>query len=484
MIPLTLAEAATASGGELRDAEPGAVASALATDSRAVVDGALFFALPGSRADGSSFAGAALEAGAVAVVARRGALGHGPRIEVGDPLEALGAVGAAIRARSRAHVVGVTGSTGKTTTKDLLAAVLSTRMATVANTASFNNEVGLPLTLARLEPGTEALVVEMGARGHGHIAALARLARPEIGVVLNVGTAHLGMFGSQAAIAQAKGELVEALPASGTAVLNADDPLVAAMARRTAARVLSFGLGHGAEVRAEAVALDADGHASFKLRTPSGGAETTLPAPGEHLVQDALAAAAAGHALGLDPEDIARGLREATLSPMRMQVQRRADGLTVINDAYNANPASMGAALKTLAAARRDGRVVALLGEMAELGEHAQAEHDRLGRLATRLGIDRLVGVGDLGEVTVRAARLEGMWPEEAIAVADGDAAVAALETWLRPGDVVLVKASRVVALDRVAERLVGGPGGAGAEGAGPPAKGSRAGPEPDERGT
>ena len=485
MIPLTLAEAATASGGELRDAEPGTVASALVTDSRAVVEGALFFALPGSRADGSSFAAAALEAGAVAVVARRGALGQGPRIEVGDPLEALGAIGAAVRARSKAHVVGVTGSTGKTTTKDLLAAVLSTRMATVANTASFNNEVGLPLTLARLEPGTEALVVEMGARGHGHIAALARLARPEIGVVLNVGTAHLGIFGSQAAIAQAKGELVEALPASGTAVLNADDPLVAAMARRTAARVLSFGLGAGAEVRAEAVALDAGGHASFKLRTPAGGAETTLPAPGEHLVQDALAAAAAGHALGLDPEDVARGLREATLSPMRMQVQRRADGLTVINDAYNANPASMGAALKTLAAARRGGRVVAVLGEMAELGEHAQAEHDRLGRRATRLGIDRLVGVGELGEVTVRAARLEGMWPEEAIAVADGDAAVAALEAWLRPGDVVLVKASRVVALDRVAERLVRGPGGAEAERAVPSAKGSaRAGPEPDERGT
>jgi UDP-N-acetylmuramoyl-tripeptide--D-alanyl-D-alanine ligase len=485
MIPLTLAEAAAASGGELRDAEPSAVASALATDSRAVVRGGLFVALPGSRADGSSFAAAALEAGAVAVVARRGALGHGPRIEVADPLDALGAIAAAVRSRSKAHVVGVTGSTGKTTTKDLLAAVLSTRMATVANTASFNNEVGLPLTLARLEPGTEALVVEMGARGHGHIAALARLASPEIGVVLNVGTAHLGMFGSQAAIAQAKGELVEALPASGTAVLNADDPLVAGMAARTAARVLSFGLGASAEVRAEAVALDADGRASFKLRTPAGGAETTLPAPGEHLVQDALAAAAAGHALGLDPEDVARGLREAALSPMRMQVQRRADGLRVINDAYNANPASMAAALKTLAAARRGGRVVAVLGEMAELGEQAPAEHDRLGRLATRLGIDRLLGVGELGEVAVRAARLEGMWPEEAIAVADGDAAVASLEAWLRPGDVVLVKASRVVALDRVAERLVRGPGWAETEREAPSAQGSaRAGPEPDERGT
>jgi UDP-N-acetylmuramoyl-tripeptide--D-alanyl-D-alanine ligase len=485
MIPLTLAEVAAACRGELRDGDPDASASALATDSRAVVPGGLFVALPGSQADGASFAGAALQAGAVAVVARRGALGQGPRVEVDDPLDALGAIGAAVRGRSRAHVVGVTGSSGKTTTKDLLAAVLSTRMATVANTASFNNEVGLPLTLARLEPDTEALVVEMGARGHGHVASLARLARPEIGVVLNVGTAHIGMFGSQAAIAQAKGELVESLPASGTAVLNADDPLVWGMAERTAARVLSFGLGAGAEVRAEAVGLDQEGRASFKLRTPTGAAETTLPAPGEHLVQDALAAAAAGHALGLDPEDLARGLREAALSPMRMQVQRRSDGLTVINDAYNANPASMAAALKTLVAARRDGRLVAVLGEMAELGEQAPAEHDRLGGLVPRLGIERLVGVGELGEVTVRAARLEGMSPDEAIAVADGDAAVAALEAWLRPGDVVLVKASRVVALDRAAERLVRGPGWAGTDRAVSDARGpARAGPEPDEWGT
>ena len=462
MIPLTLDEAAAATGGRLVEADGAAVVTGLVVDSRAVAPGGLFVALPGSRTDGSHFAAQALEAGAVAVVARAGAVEAGPRIEVDDPLAALGALGAAVRARSSAHVVGVTGSTGKTTTKDLLAAVLATRLATVANTASFNNEVGLPLTLARLEPGTQALVVEMGARGPGHVAALARLARPEIGVVLNVGVAHLGMFGSQAAIAAAKGELVEALPAHGTAVLNADDPLVAAMAERTAARVLSFGLGPGAEVRAEGISLDGDGRPHFKLRTPSGGAETSLPVPGEHLVPDALAAAAAGHALGLEPEGIAAGLRAAVLSPMRMQVERRADGLTVINDAYNANPTSMAAALKALAAVRggvragRSGRIVAVLGEMAELGEHAAAEHDGAGRLVTRLGIDRLVGVGELGELIVRAARTEGMRPEEAIAVPDAGAAVAALEGWLGPADVVLVKASRVVALDQVAERLIG----------------------------
>ena len=459
MIPLTLAEAAAATGGRLLEADGAVIATSLWVDSRAVRPGALFVALPGSRTDGSRFAAQALAAGAVAVLAAPGAVAAGPRIEVDDPLAALGALGAAVRARSRAHVVGVTGSTGKTTTKDLLAAVLATRLSTVASTASFNNEVGLPLTLARLEPGTQALVVEMGARGPGHIAALARLARPEVGVVLNVGVAHLGMFGTQAAIAAAKGELVEALPAEGTAVLNADDPLVAAMAARTAARVLPFGLGPAAEVRAEGVSLDGEGRAMFKLRTPgaSGSAEVVLPVPGEHLVSDALAAAAAAHALGMDPEEIAAGLRGARLSPMRMQVERRPDGLTVINDAYNANPTSMAASLKTLAAARRGGRTVAVLGEMAELGEQAPGEHDRIGRLVTRLGIDRLVGVGELGEAVVRAARMEGMWPEEAIAVADVEAALAVLERWLEPADVVLVKASRVIALDRVAERLLRG---------------------------
>ncbi len=465
MIPLTLADAAGAAAGALRDADGAARVSGLAVDSRAVAPGDLFVALPGSRADGSAFAGAALEAGAVAVVARAGAVEQPlARIEVADPLAALGAIAAAVRGRSSARVLAITGSTGKTTTKDLLAGALATRLDTVANTASFNNEIGLPLTLARLEPGTQALVVEMGARGPGHIAALARLARPEIGVVLNVGVAHVGVFGSRQAIAAAKAELVEALPAAGTAVLNADDPLVAAMADRTAARVLPFGVDHpGAAVRAEGVSLDGEGRARFKLRTPAGSAEAALPVPGEHLVIDALAAAAAGHAAGLGPEEIAAGLRDARLSPMRMQVGRRADGVTVINDAYNANPTSMAASLKTLAvaAAGRRGRSVAVLGEMAELGEQAPAEHDRVGRLVVRLGIDRLVGVGELGGAIVRAARMEGMWPEEAIPVRDAGAALVALEPWLEPADVVLVKASRVVALDRVAEWLLRGLEGA-----------------------
>ena len=456
MIPFTLKEVAEATGGRLADADPDAVVAGVAVDSRAVRPGELFVALPGGRTDGSLFAAAAAEAGAAATLAREGAVFAGPRVEVADPLAALAALGTAVRDRSAATVVAVTGSNGKTTTKDLLAAALATTMATVANQASFNNEVGLPLTLTRIDPGTRAVVVEMGARGPGHIAALARLARPSVGVVLNVGESHLGMFGSREAIAKAKGELVESLPPDGTAVLNADDPQVAAMADRTVARVVTFGQGPAAEVRAEEVTLDGDGRASFTLVTPAGTAEVTLPAPGEHLVSCALAAAAAAAVLGVGPAEVAAGLAAATLSPMRMQVRRRPDGLTVVNDAYNANPSSMAAALKTLATlGRLGGRTVAVLGEMAELGPAAAAEHDRIGRLATRLGIDRLVGVGEPGRVMVNAARMEGMWPEEAEAVAGPDAALALLTPVLGPDDVVLVKASRVVALDRVADALL-----------------------------
>jgi len=456
VIPLTLKEIADLTGGRLADADPDAVVTGVAVDSRAVRPGELFVALPGSRTDGSLFAAAAADAGAAATLAQEGTVFAGPRVEVADPLAALAAIGGAVRERSAAAVIGVTGSNGKTTTKDLLAAALATTLATVANRASFNNEVGLPLTLARIEEATKAVVVEMGARGPGHIAALARLARPTVGVVVNVGESHLGMFGSREAIAKAKGELVESLPPDGTAVLNADDPQVAAMADRTVARVVTFGQGPGAEVRAERVALSDDGRASFTLVTPSGTAPVTLPAPGEHLVSCALAAAAAAAVCGVGPAAVATGLATATLSPMRMQVRRRPDGLTVVNDAYNANPSSMAAALKTLAAlGRPGGRTVAVLGEMAELGPTAAEEHDRIGRLATRLGIDRLVGVGEPGRVLVNAARMEGMWPEEAEAVADLDAALALLAPVLGPDDVVLVKASRVVALDRVADALL-----------------------------
>lgn len=466
MIPLTLAEVAAAAGGTVHDADPATVVTGLTTDSRAVTPGDLFAALQGEQADGTRFAPDALAAGAAAaLVPVTSAAGTGKpegtpvplaRVEVPDVLAAMAAVGAEVRRRSSATVVGITGSSGKTITKDLLASVLATRLRTVAARGSFNNEIGLPLTLARLTPETEALVLEMGARGVGHIARLCQVARPDIGVVTNVGVAHYGMFGSAEAIATAKGELVEALPPGGAAVLNADDRAVAAMAERTSARVVTYAVhATTADVRAEGLTLDDLGRASFRLVTPDGDAPVTLPAPGEHLAADAAAAAAAGWLLGVGAADTARGLSTATLSPHRMQVTRRGDGVVVMNDAYNANPASMAAGLKTLRAARpAGGRAIAVLGEMAELGEIARDEHDRIGRLLVRLGVDRVVGIGPLARLTVEAARQEGIWePDDAAAVDDADAAAALLKD-LRPGDVVLVKASRAAGLEALAAAL------------------------------
>jgi UDP-N-acetylmuramoyl-tripeptide--D-alanyl-D-alanine ligase len=465
VIPLTLAEVADAAGGRVRGADPAARATGISTDSRTVRPGDLFVALKGEHVDGARYAAAAAGAGAVAVVTGAAQAGV-PCVEVGDPLVALAAVAAEVRRRSGARVVGITGSSGKTLTKDLSAAVLGTTMRTVASKGSYNNEIGLPLTLAALEPETEALVVELGSRGPGHIAELCELARPHLGVVTNVGTAHYGMFGSREAIARAKGELVEALPADGAAILNADDPLVAGMAGRTAARVVRYGLapaGGGRElpdVAAEDVVLGELGRPRFTLVTPDGRAEVALPAPGEHLVADALAAAAAGWVLGVGAGAAAAGLAAAPLSPMRMQVRELPGGAVLIDDAYNANPASTAAALRSLAAARRPGgRTVAVLGEMAELGPIADEEHDRVGRLAVRLGVDRVVGVGAAGAIVVQAARLEGIWePADAQAV-DAVDGVAAAVGQLGPADVVLVKASRAAGLERAVAALLEGGG-------------------------
>jgi UDP-N-acetylmuramoyl-tripeptide--D-alanyl-D-alanine ligase len=459
MIGLTLAEVAEATGGRLLDADPGAVVTGLGLDSRTAGPGELFVGLAGERADGADFAPAAVAAGAVAALVRGGPDGL-PRIEVADPLAALTAVGGAVRARATARVVGVTGSSGKTITKDLTAAALATSLRTLASAKSFNNEIGLPLTLARLEPGTEALVVEMGARGIGHVAELCRTARPDVGVVTNVGTAHFEMFGSQANIALAKGELVEALPADGTAVLNADDPLVMGMAARTSARVLTYGIEQAADLTADAMVAGPDACFSFTLVTPDGKAPVRLPAPGEHLVADALAAAGAAHALGVEVGKVAAGLAAAPLSPMRMQRLTRADGVVVLNDAYNANPASMAAGLKALAAGRPPGgRILAVLGGMAELGPITGAEHERIGRLTAELRVDRLVTVGELGGLIAAAARAAGTSAE----VVDDVGEVLAALGPLGPGDVVLVKASRAAGLDRAADLLVTGNPGEGA---------------------
>jgi UDP-N-acetylmuramoyl-tripeptide--D-alanyl-D-alanine ligase len=351
-------------------------------------------------------------------------------------------------------VIGVTGSSGKTSTKDLLEQVLRRLGPTVAPPGSFNNELGHPYTVLRATYDTRFLVLETSARGVGHIRFLTGIAPPRIGVVLNVGSAHLGEFGSREVIAQAKGELVEALPAEGVAILNADDPLVVPMAARTSARVLTFGEAAGADVRGVDIALDELGRATFQVMTPVGSGEVRLRFLGRHHISNALAAIAVALECGLPVSDAAAALSTATpASRWRMELTERTDGVLVINDAYNANPESMRAALETLAsvADRRGSRALAVLGGMAELGPTAPEEHEAVGRLAARLGVSRLVVVGETARPIGAGAALEGSWDGESSWVPDVEAAIALLRTELRSGDVVLVKASRAASLERVA---------------------------------
>ncbi|MFD7556418.1 UDP-N-acetylmuramoyl-tripeptide--D-alanyl-D-alanine ligase [Streptomyces sp. NPDC059835] len=456
MIPLALEEIAALTGGRLCDvADPSAVVSAAAvSDSREVVPGALFVALAGERADGHDFAQRAVKDGAVAVLATR-PVGV-PAVVVDDVLDALAALAREILARIPDHtVIGLTGSAGKTSTKDLIAQVLPELGPTIATLRSFNGEIGMPLAISHADATARYLVLEMGARGIGHITHLTTIAPPAVGLVLNVGTAHVGEFGGRDAIAQAKGELVEALPADGLAVLNADDPMVAAMASRTKARVLTFGTSAAADVRGEDVRLDPFGRPSFTLVTDGASAPVTLHLHGEHHVSNALAAAAVAIGLGAEVGKTAAALSGAVLlTPGRMQVTERPDGVVVINDAFNANPDSMRAALRALAAMAEGHRTVAVLGEMRELGEDSRDGHAEVGSMVAESGAAVLVAVG-LEEADVLA---EAAWTAnpalEVLRVADREEALEVVRGLVRPGDVVLVKGSHSVGLEATAERL------------------------------
>jgi UDP-N-acetylmuramoyl-tripeptide--D-alanyl-D-alanine ligase len=423
------------------------------------VPGALFLAPPGEHVSGHDSAARADGAPAAAVLATR-PVGV-PAVVVPDVLGALGLLAHHVVGRLPGlRVVGLTGSQGKTSTKDLLAQVLAAAGTTVATLGNFNNEIGMPLTALRAGPDTEFLVLEMGARHVGNIRELCEVVRPHVGLVLNVGTAHVGEFGSREAIAQTKGELVESLAEDGTAVLNADDRLVAGMAPRTRAAVTTYGESPDADVRVDGLVLDDTGCAEFDLVTGAGTAHVRLRLLGEHQAGNAAAAAAVALSLGLDLDRIAAALSAATnASRWRMEQHERADGVLVVNDAYNANPESMRAALKALAAiARGRGpgtRSVAVLGEMRELGESSREEHDAIGRLAVRLDISQLVVVGEPARAIHLGASLEGSWGDESVFVPGNDEAIAWLRTNLQPGDVVLVKASRAAALEQVAEAML-----------------------------
>ncbi|MGI9124691.1 MAG: UDP-N-acetylmuramoyl-tripeptide--D-alanyl-D-alanine ligase, partial [Mycobacterium sp.] len=421
-------------------------------------------------ADGAAAVLAARPVGVPAVIAapvtaddaHAGVLEHDDDGAGAAVLAALARLAAAVAAELAAggtRIVGLTGSSGKTSTKDLIAAVLRPLGEVVAPPGSFNNELGHPWTVLRATKDTDFLVLELSARHPGNIASLARIATPSIGVVLNVGTAHLGEFGSREVIAQTKSELVQALPESGVAILNADDPVVAAMASKTHARVVTVGRGPSAQLRAEDVTLDELARPRFTLVTGAGRIPVSLAVHGEHQVGNALSAAAVALECGATLEQIATALAAAEpASRHRMEVATTPGGVTVINDAYNANPDSMRAGLQALAvmARSRGARSWAVLGEMGELGEESITEHDRIGRLAVRLDISRLVVVGTGRSMSAmhQGAVMEGSWGSESVMVPDAASALELLRAELEPGDVVLVKASNAAGLSALAEEL------------------------------
>lgn len=479
---VTVQELARATGGRLVQGEVSAAFVGVSTDSRTIRPAELFVPLAGERFDGHRFLLRALEAGGGGFVfgwtgdqtieQRWAGLGlpwpltvDGRRpfaVAVPDTLAALQRLAAAYRRRFNLPVVGVTGSVGKTSTKDLIAAVLRTRWRTVATHGNLNNEIGLPLTVFGLDHTTEAACFELGMRGLGQIRALAAIVRPTVGVVTNVGDTHLELLGTRENIARAKAELIEALPADGVAVLNADDPRVAAMESLSRALVVRYGFLRAGERPADRrLTVAGEGVESYGVHGVGFTAvledrrcSVRLATPGVHNAGNALAAFAVGLALGLEPEEIVAGLAKARLSGMRLSVGRGSGGFLLINDAYNASPASVRAALDLLAESRGEGAVVAVLGDMRELGKRAEEAHRRIGEYAAALGVDRLVGVGPLAALAVRSARAAGL--TQAQAYDTTEAAAEALAAVLGPADVVLVKGSRAMHMEDVVRRLGG----------------------------
>ena len=440
---MTVGEIAAATGGVVRG-DASIVVTGVTTDSRDVTAGDCFVAVRGEYFDGHAFVEAATAAGAVASMVLADAPAHGTQVVVGETFAALRDLAAAHRATIERPVVAITGSTGKTTTKDLLGAALPGAW---ASPRSFNNEIGVPLTILRTPDDARYLVVEVGSRGLGHIASLMPAVQPDVSVVTNLGTVHLETFGTTDNLATAKFELVEALGGSGVAVLPADEPRL--IDRTHAGRTVTFGVDIDADIVARDVRLDDHGVPSFVLETPAGEAKATVPIPGAVQAANAAAAVAAGLSLGVELPTLVEGLATAVGSAWRMEVHR--GDFVVVNDAYNANPQSVESALRTVTA--MPGRHIAVLGRMAELGDVSDAEHLRMGRLARSLGYFAVIVVGDAPQLAAGAGDI-------AFVVPDPEAALAAAAAVVEPGDVVLVKASRSVGLEKAAAELVRMAGG------------------------
>lgn len=468
MISLSLAEICEAIGGTLHFAgssSPGEVlvTGSVETDSRLVSQGSLFFAKSGEVTDGHLFvAAAALSGASAAVVEHSVPEADGlPQIIVSDSVAALGELAkfvlAKIRTQTDIKVIGITGSNGKTTTKNMLREILSTDGATIAPIESFNNEVGAPISMLRADLQTKYLVVEMGAGGEGSIRYLAEMAKPDIAVILKVGLAHVGEFGGIEVTARIKAELAQALGSNDTLIYNADDGYVRDMSELSLASKISFGTAGDAQYRATDLSLDIEG-TSFQMHWPdSEVSNVKLQILGEHHVMNALAAATVADILGIGRPAILEALQNMPLAERwRMQVTHRADGVTIINDAYNASPDSMKAALQTLAQLGKSGRrTIAILGEMAELGSQSREQHDALGRIVVRLNIDHLVVVGDPAKLIHMGAMFEGSWDGESEFFAAIEPAFEAVHGMLEPGDIVLIKSSKSANLRHLGDKLL-----------------------------
>ena len=457
---------AEATHGELVAGLATAMASDVVIDSRCATPGCVFVAIKGESMDGHDFCEAALRRGArVLVVNRAGedlealiTVAHefdAAVVCVADTISALQALAVYHRSRLHCQVVGITGSTGKTTTKDFLNAVLGSKLRVVSTESNRNNEIGVPLTVLRASVDSDVLIIEMGMRGEGQITELAAIASPTIGLVTNIGTSHIELLGSQEAIASAKAELIRSLPDDGAAFLNGDDAYSGLLAVGSAAPVTYYGLTAVCSVTARDVVVDEASRPSFVLDSPQGEACMTLPLPGRHNVYNALAAAAVSLHLGFAPEEIAAALGSVTVTDMRMQVFSAASGVTVINDAYNANPVSMRAAIETLAEMTGAARRIAVLGDMAELGSLTELAHFRLGEQVARLDVDVLVTVGPRAARIGDGALAETMESDSVRICATTAEALEVLDDVLQPGDAVLVKGSRVMGMESIVEGIV-----------------------------
>lgn len=451
----SLKDIIAATGGKASPGCPDSF-SRISTDTRTIGPGELFVPLVGENFDGHDFIGAAFERGAAGALCQSGRdmgkLGGKPLIEVPDTLMALQDIAAYSRAaRDDLLVVGITGTNGKTTTKEMLAAIMSLRGPVLKNEGNLNNEIGVPLTLLRLDGSHWASVVEMGMSGFGEIKRLAEIARPSIGVITNIGPGHLEKLGSIEGVARAKGELVEGLPEDGKAVLNIDDPFLKDLAARNSGRLVAYGLSPNASVTASGIEESGAG-IGFRLITPAGAADVTLPVIGVHNVYNALAAAAAAWAVGLSISEIKEGLEMFRPVKMRMETME-IGGARVINDAYNANPASMAAALTALVSVK-EARKIAVLGDMLELGQSAEKAHFDVGRLAGAEGLALLVLVGSHARNTARGAAEAGMEEDRIIVASGAEEAAAVLAEKMRHGDNILVKGSRSMKMERIIEIL------------------------------